>query len=64
MRSRYGIVGVLRTSEINAIRATIAKRYGIELAPICDHSPKERMADASGIPHGQPFSIGRCSPQA
>jgi hypothetical protein len=28
------IEGLLRTSEVNAIRDTIAKRYGIELAPI------------------------------
>ncbi len=33
-RERYGIEGLLRTSEVNAIRATIANRYGIELGPI------------------------------
>lgn len=33
-RERHGIEGLLRASEINAIRATVAKRYSIELAPI------------------------------
>lgn len=34
LRGRRGIEGLLRTSEVNAIRATTAKRYGIELGPI------------------------------
>jgi hypothetical protein len=34
LRERHSIEGLLRTSEINAIRATVAKRYGFELAPI------------------------------
>lgn len=33
-REHHGVEGLLRTSEVNAIRATIAKRYGVELAPI------------------------------
>ena len=33
-REWHGIEGLLRTSEVNDIRATIAKRYGIELGPI------------------------------
>lgn len=34
LRERRVIQGLLRTSEINAIRATVSKRYLIELAPI------------------------------
>jgi hypothetical protein len=33
-RERHGIEGLLRTSEVNAIRGVVARRYGIELAPI------------------------------
>ncbi len=33
-RERHRIEGLLRTCEVNAIRATIAKRFGVELAPI------------------------------
>ncbi len=34
LRERYGVEVLLRTSEINAIRATIARRHGIQLSAI------------------------------
>jgi hypothetical protein len=51
VRDRYGIVGLLRASELNSIRATVAKRYGVELAaiarPLCEGGFGGRDRDAA-----------------